>query len=272
VIIVVSNRKVNPDRTDEQLFGEQPNQQSLDELRLAIATYDPDRRRWTLELQPEPNPIDPDNPPSRQLFNQVIQKIEAGELREDWVLYIHGFNQSFRESLQTSWELQQRYQVNILAFSWPSNPAAGFDVQEYRDARQAAQLSNYALDRTLEKLGNYLAERSDRLTRQRYQLERTVSDDLPADTTSAQCRIRLSLMAHSLGNFLVESFIRTAIFNGETRIFENVILHQADVDSRTHVDWVDRIDSRRVYVTLNERDNILKASDVVNPPRLGNTI
>jgi hypothetical protein len=88
-----------------------------------------------------------------------------------------------------------------------------------------------------------------------------------------QCPVSLNLLAHSLGNFLVESYIRNPIFTTETRIFDNIIFHQADVDAGRHTEWIDRVAvGQRLYVTINESDNILKASDMVNPARLGKTL
>ena len=52
----------------------------------------------------------------------------------------------------------------------------------------------------------------------------------------------------------------------------NVILHQADVDHKTHAEWVDRVNyGKRLYITINENDSVLKASDFINHARLGNT-
>ncbi|NEQ55767.1 MAG: hypothetical protein F6K11_37640, partial [Leptolyngbya sp. SIO3F4] len=52
----------------------------------------------------------------------------------------------------------------------------------------------------------------------------------------------------------------------------NIIFHQADVDNRRHRFWLDRVEhGRRMYVTINENDSVLKASDLINPNRLGNT-
>jgi hypothetical protein len=256
MIIIVSNRKVNAGAINETLFGEEPNQKGLDELRLATAAYDDTQDRWHLELLPEP-PASQDYPPSQQLFEQVIRDIDAGKLTDDWVFFVHGFNQSFPENLHQCHQLQQKYGVNIIAFSWPSN-RGGVVTQEYRDARQAAQGSGNALDRTLEKLGRYMQIRAAQLLRD-------------SDIT-AGCNISLNLLAHSLGNYVIEAFIRQPIFNGETQVFDNVILHQADVDNRRHAEWLDQVNSKRIYVTLNERDKVLKASSWINSSRLGNTV
>ncbi len=56
-------------------------------------------------------------------------------------------------------------------------------------------------------------------------------------------------------------------------MFDNIVIHQADVDRDPHTEWVRRLRfSRRIYVTVNERDAVLNASDIINPDRLGNTV
>lgn len=251
MVIIVSNRNVNENQTDHQLFGEAPNAKGIDEIRLATASYNETSQSWNLLLVPEVN-VAEDNRPSQQLFEQIMTDIKTGKRNKNWVFYIHGFNQSILDSLNACREIERLYNVDVLTFSWPSNPG-GFVVNEYRRAQQAARASSNALDRTLELLGRYLANRP--LVDMR------------------NCRISLNLLIHSLGNFLVESFIRKPVFSDETRIFDNIIFHQADVDHRTHTQWMDRIlHGRRIYITLNESDATLKGSDIINPVRLGNTL
>ncbi|MBD1910885.1 MULTISPECIES: alpha/beta hydrolase [unclassified Leptolyngbya] len=256
MIVVVTNRNINEGETGENLFGEKPNEVSLDELRIAIANHDESNERWQVELLPEPDAMNEANVPSKRLFNRIITAIGAGELKADWLFYVHGFNQSFRGNLEECRRLEQTYGVNIIAFSWPSNQG-GFISNEYRDARAAARASSLALDRTLEKLGRYIEERNSMSRSQ--------------GVNSEGCSIRLNFMCYSLGCFLVQEFIKSPIFGGETRIFDNVIFQQADVDNKNHYTWIDLINSRRIYVTINERDAVLKASDIINPARLGNT-
>jgi esterase/lipase superfamily enzyme len=257
VIIVVTNRRLNPDASDEQLFGEKPNIEGLDELRVAEATYDLASERWRLDLlEDDPATWQGDennaNLPSRQLFQKVIAEIAAGNLTQSWVFYIHGFDQSFEQVLNASRDISERYQVNVICFTWPSNPG-GFVTNEYRRSQQAAKASANAIDRALEKLGRYLRDR--------------------ATAQFNQCRISINLLVHSQGNFLMESFVRDPVFSNETRLFDNIIFHQADVDSNTHPEWIDRVVAgKRIYITINESDSVLKASNLINSDRLGSTL
>ncbi|WP_264324102.1 alpha/beta hydrolase [Romeriopsis navalis] len=233
------------------LFGERSNANGPDEVRLATAEYDSAQSQWQVDLLAEPETLTADNLPSRQLFKSVIAGIKQGQYSSDWVFYIHGFNQSFKDSLEASWRISQRYNVDVIVFSWASNPG-GWGPSEYNRARQAARSSANALDHALQKMGSYLIDRPQ--------------------AEIGQCNVRLNLLIHSLGNYLVENFVRDPIFSGETRIFDNVIFHQADVDHKHHDMWIDRVEyGRRIYVTINENDGALKVSDISNPSRLGST-
>ena len=134
-------------------------------------------------------------------------------------------------------------------FSWPSNPG-GFIPIEYQRARAISESSAIALDRTFEAMGRYFRE-----------------------VREEPCEVSFNLLVHSLGNYLFEHFIRSPILAGETRFFDNIILNAADVDLLGHSEWIDKIQySLRVYITINERDRVLDASDAINIDRLGNTV
>ena len=86
------------------------------------------------------------------------------------------------------------------------------------------------------------------------------------------CPISLNLCVHSLGNYLLQRTVEEALFTNDLGIFDNIILHQADADSKNHHLWVDQLENvKRVYITLNLNDAVLKASTVVNGRRIGNT-
>lgn len=253
MIVIISNRNVNEGANDHTLFGDGFNEKGPDELRLAEAKFDDGTETWKLELIPEPEgELTEENVPSRGLFKRIISAIQAGEMTKTWVFFVHGFNQSFLKNLNKCLEIKRTYGVDVVAFSWPSNPGPESPLKkrkEYQRAVRNARASVNALDRTLEKLGNYMQH------------------DVPED-----CTISLNFLVHSLGNFLLENLVRSTLFGGETRMFDNVILHQADVDNENHSLWVDRIDhGKRIYVTINEDDYVLRASELFNPPRLGDT-
>ena len=244
-MLVVTNRRLeDEDATDEKMFGEKPNREGPAEVRLAWA--EKKGRKWHLSLISEPSDLTLDNVPSRSAFKEF--KTVLMETQKNCVFYVHGYNKEFKESIDQGWKLQERYGVGVLTFSWASNPG-GIPPIEYNKARAIAGASSPAIDMTFEKLARYMKEEADE-----------------------DCDISLNLLTHSLGNYLFQRFVEKPLFSGETRIFDNLILHQADVDSVGHEAWVNKLRyARRIYATINENDKILDISDVVNPDRLGNT-
>ena len=254
-MLVVSNRAVAVDRlnaagvADEKLFGETVNQKGPDELRFAYAERR--RGRWRVELVPEPDRISRTSPPSKKVFKHLRRRL----MREckNCVFFIHGFNQSFKESLVRAQKIEERYDVEVVVFSWPSNPG-GVIIEEYKRAKAAARASVNALDRTFEKMQHYL-----RTPFKRSELR--------------NCHVSFNLMAYSLGNYLLQKYVENPIFSGETVIFDNVVLTQADVDNQSHAHWVSRVETgKHVFVTINENDHVLKWSDLnFQRDRLGRT-
>lgn len=246
--IAASTRKNN--EGDDSMFGEQVNEKGPNELRLAYASKA--SSGWKLQLVPEPKVVDASNAPSRLAYRKLVSDCAASG--KHCLFFVHGYNKSFPESLEQGWALQERYGVEVVVFSWPSNPG-GIPPTEYRHARRIAQASFGALDSAFEKLGRYIREEP-------FDKDRLVG-----------CRIGLNLMTYSLGNYLFQNYVVSNEYAAETRMFSNVVLCQADVDNATHEQWVEQVVAgARLYVTINENDKILGFSESVNYPRLGRTL
>ncbi|MCW8090759.1 alpha/beta hydrolase [Alteromonas sp. ASW11-130] len=242
-MLIITNRNINFQNFNngvgnENGFGDHVNAKGPNEIRLAHAERDGEH--WKVSLVNEPNNLKASNLPSRRIFDQIRDRLI--ETRRNALFFVHGFNQSFVKNLEKAQRIEDLHGVEVIVFSWPSNPG-GFPTSEYRQARRHAQASVSALDATLEKLGQYLKEPFSKQELQR-------------------CGVKLSFMAYSLGNFLFQSYVSGTSYDDETNVFENIILCQADVDNEGHRLWVDKIQAgKRVYVTINENDYVLKWSD-----------
>jgi esterase/lipase superfamily enzyme len=256
-MLVATNRNVNKDNFkngvgNEKGFGEELNAKGATELR--FARVESTGGKWVVKLVEETADLSPDNLPSRQEFEKLIKKCVAS--KSSCVFYVHGYNKPFVETLEQGWLIQERYGVEVVVFSWPSN-TGGIAPVEYRAARRTAQASFGAFDALLEKFGRYLTEWMSPMN----------------EDSLLKCQISVNLMAHSLGNYLLENYIMSQAYQAETRLFTNVVLSQADVNNIDHPKWVDRVMAgQRTYVTINENDKILGWSETVNPPRLGKTL
>lgn len=256
-MLIATNRNIQPDHFqgdvgDEQAFGEELNAKGASELRFAHATRTPGG--WQVRLVPEPAALHTDNLPSRTEFEQLARR--CSDSGRHCVFYVHGYNKPFAETLEQGWLIQERYGVEVVLFSWPSN-TGGFVFGEYRKARRVAQASFGALDSLFEKYGAYLNR----------WMQSATARELQA------CRSTTNLMVHSMGSYLLEHYVLSQAYQAETRLFSNVVLSQADVNSVDHVKWVDKVVvGQRLYVTINENDKILGYSEALNPPRLGKTL
>jgi len=253
-MLIITNRNINTKNFvngigDHRAFGDSVNSKGPNEVRLATA--EKIAGKWNVKLIKEPKAISSTNIPSQKQFLKLREKLT--DMKKNCVFFVHGFNQGFKKNLEKSLALELEHGIEVIAFSWPSNPG-GFKTKEYRYAKRTAKASLGALDSTLEKLGAYLKEPFNR-------------------AALLKCDVKFSLMTYSLGNYLFKNYIQDSAYENETAIFDNVILCQADVDNKNHADWVDLIETgKRVYVTINENDWVLKWSDAnFQKDRLGRT-
>ena len=253
-MLIITNRNINKSNFksgvgDHNAFGDYANAKGPNEVRLAHA--DKVEGVWQVRLVTEPSKITENNIPSKKAFAEVRERLTSSG--KNCVFFVHGFNQSFYKNLEKSLALEKEHGVEVVVFSWPSNPG-GFKTKEYRSAKRNAQASVGALDATLEKLGHYMKEPFNK-------------EALEA------CDIKFTFMTYSLGNFLFQNYVINALYEAETRMFDNVVLCQADVDNAGHQHWVNNIEAgKRVYITINENDWVLKWSDAnFQKDRLGRT-
>lgn len=175
------------------------------------------------------------------------------------VCYVHGINKRFEQTLEQGSEIEKNYGVDVILFSWPSfivptaNDPDSLEglVERYLRARRNAEASGDCFDDFLQRI-----------------VQRA-----PPRSTSAHT---VNLLLHSEGNFLLESYVKSAAFSGdEVRAFTNIILSQADLDYDGHRECLDRLASAgsSVYVTINTNDDTLRKAEKANDGkrRLGNT-
>ena len=243
---------------------------NVDELRFGTATFEGNSlfRTPVEKLAPkakihvEPEKLNAGNPAASKLGSTVVfgQVRDAMQACGSAVLFVHGYNFSFRESVARAAQLKQwlaagGHDVAMLLFAWPSL-GAGVGTRTYSDDRMRAQTSGLALARAVLKATDFIRNtpRRDR------------------------CDAQVHLMAHSMGNWALRGAVqamRTYVGYNIPPLFDEVLLMAADEDDDTlalsHKMAPLLRGSRRVTVYYNHQDLALKASDVAmgNPDRLG---
>ena len=233
---VVTNRNLQPDASPEERFGPRFNQKGPNELRLAEAQKVDSR--WQVNILDDRTTYDgTDMWASEAAFLQSQQRMRQNHTNS--LFFVHGFNTDFGDALESAYAIEQLYNLEIILFTWPSNGGGAVEgLSSYQEDKRDAALSIGALDRCFEKLAGYFIKYADQA-----------------------CKCKFSLAMHSMGNYLFKRLLSSSIYQGETLLFDNILMLAADVNNEGHADWVDRVRFRnRLFITINEDDAALLAS------------
>jgi esterase/lipase superfamily enzyme len=239
----VDEKQVKQNDTDDLFkghkFNSDPNQ-----LRFVRVDYTVNRDKKKYELN---HYLYADNESlgSNSVFAEIQNDMKTN--KRDCAIFVHGYNNDWKDSLYAAIHLAENYDINVLCFSWPSSIAI-----LYKDCKDRAIQSVPAFNRLVEKFTRYMGG------------------------TDIKCGQKVSLICHSMGNYILKKFVTSSHFDNEFIPFHNVNLVAADTNVKDHADWVNKIHCLgRVNIIQNEEDIALDFSDTkrgkAQGPRLGNT-
>lgn len=296
-MFIVTNREVDETKTSvKEAFKSYPNSCGPNELRLAEAVRD--GKAWKVRILPDEitddmvaevglsREIDPDTGKSKPLYasayvarrivERVNPKMAGGRGKgRNLLFFVHGFNNDVEAVLDRAEQLEKNYGVEVLPFTWPANGGGVKGVASYKSDKRDALASTGALDRCFGKLEQILntihedhVKRVEKLANKRY-ANKDKPESMDAErwdryfTKESQkwCPFSISIMLHSMGNYLFKHLLKSTVYRGNRLLFDNVLMVAADTNNAGHAEWVDRIQCRgRIYITINERDSALLAS------------
>ncbi len=250
------NRKNNPDD-----FGGQFNPGSVDGLRFGVAEVANGANGYSvssISVAPERMHEDPTRSVlgSKAIFADLQEEMARGV---DTLVFVHGYNVSFHEALVTGGQLADKYgaahPLNVAVFSWPSDGSL-LPILAYKRDRTDAAASAPAFARALMKLASFLAD-----------VER-----------GHECKARLHLMAHSMGNYVLRHGLQEVrrVVGSVPKVFDQIFLMAADEDHDAfeHDHKLQPLPNlgKRANIYFNRGDTALVISDRTksNPTRLGN--
>lgn len=193
------------------------------------------------------------------------------ENNSDVLVYIHGFNVSWREAVGAALALQlmlnhaetadPEQHLVVVLFTWPSDGLA-LPFTSYRSDRSEARGSGSAFGRGLLKLRDYLCALRDR-----------------SRGGAELCGQDIHLLCHSMGNYLLQHTIERIdeYTPGDAlpRLFEQIFLCAPDVDDDAleRSDKLGRVQelARTVSLYHNRGDMVMMVSNYTkgNPERMG---
>ena len=245
-VYFATNRKVEtkPDSIDDLFMGSKFNRDPAD-LRFVRVQYDVNLETKKYDLSYE---LYPDNTSegSHKIFTDL--QTDMKENKRDCVVFVHGYNNSWKDSMDAAINLATTYDINVVCFSWPSD-----NVLKYLDCKNRAVSSVPAFNRLIEKFITYMGG------------------------TTEICGQRVSLICHSMGNYILKNFLKSSYFSNEFIPFHNINLVAADTNHEGHVEWIDKINCLNdINIFINQDDFALDISDSKSGSkqkvRLGNTI
>ena len=223
-IYFATNRKPN-NKTRTSDFGSEFSVDGLSNLRFGVAEVGEKRQIEKLSVYRErlisnksKSDIDTNKSilGSQQVFSELREDMQYS--CRDVVIFIHGYNVTFKEAILSAADLTRRYRgvanhrgINVALFSWPSDGSI-FPWLAYASDRRDSAASGPAFGRGILKLADFLQ----------------------SITVEEACNQRLHLIAHSMGNYVLRHALQEIIRqkgNSLPKIFDQIILVAADEDS-----------------------------------------
>lgn len=259
-ILLISNRGVRSNRTGETLFK---NKLTSSRHRLRCAEVSPGSKvnKYALKLIEKGQ--------EQEFLNESVSNSNG----RPWVFFLHGNSQTLHKNLKKCFELRELYDVNVLAFSWPSVHHGKIrGVLNYFPIQ--LNLGKYITRQLSRKLKQYgKARKNAKLSAKDF------GDSLLMFNAAVSGKdINAHFVCHSLGHRVLKLSNDHYPLSSSLSPFTNILLHQADEDNDNHRDWIEPIGKgESVVITTHSKDKILKLSNIYNHKslknkRLGNVV
>ena len=200
---------------------------------------------------------------TQRMFYDLYKEMSATKERNDVLIFIHGYAYTFDQELQAIIELKKLYIDNvkspvnhILFISWPASSSI-FPLT-YFDDKAASINSGNSLLRLFYFYTQFLR-------------------DIFADKQLTPCLQRVHIMAHSLGNRLLQSMLYSLKTDNILRVIDQVVLLSADVSFKVFENSEESfvklpLLANRISIYINRKDSVLGLSQFTKnilAPRLG---
>ncbi|WP_294263494.1 alpha/beta hydrolase [uncultured Chryseobacterium sp.] len=200
---------------------------------------------------------------TQRMFYELYKNMSSIKDRSDVMIFIHGYAYGFDDELKAIIDLKKIFIDNplspvehILFISWPAS--SSIVPLTYFDDKAASINSGTSLVRLFYFYTQFLK-------------------DIFSNRNLAPCNQRIHLMAHSMGNRVLQSMLYSLKKENILRVIDQVLLLNSDVSYRVFEDSEDSFNklpllANRVSIYLNRKDVILGISQFTKnilTPRLG---
>lgn len=276
----ITNRQIDTSKRGYDKFTKHPNEKGPNELQaVEITGVNPPQikllndRLSVAEVKRFINKFNLDidaNDPQYASLKVACSIFEQSRKQcKNVLLYVHGYNNDIEDVYSTARELERLYGVIVVTFTWPANGGGALSgTLSYLADKRDARASQDALNRCIDLVGKY---HSLLTMSARKQLEGRANKKFPSNPTKQRaylsellkrdCDLSVSLLCHSMGNYVLKHAMASELAESRKLIFDNVILAAADTNNENHQTWVEALQVRKsVYITINENDYALSWS------------
>lgn len=200
---------------------------------------------------------------TQRMFYELYKNMSSTKDRSDVLIFIHGYAYDFDDELKAITDLKKLFIDNpaspvehILFVSWPAS--SSIVPLTYFDDKASSINSGSSLVRLFYFYTQFLK-------------------DIFSNRDLAPCNQRIHLMAHSMGNRVLQSMLYSLKKENILRVIDQVLLLNSDVTYKVFEDSEDSFNklpllANRVSIYLNRKDTILGISQFTKnilTPRLG---
>ena len=200
---------------------------------------------------------------TQRMFYELYKNMSSTKSRSDVLIFIHGYAYDFDDELEAIIDLKKLFIDNpespvehLLFVSWPAS--SSLVPLTYFDDKASSINSGTSLLRLFYFYTQFLK-------------------DIFSNRDLAPCNQRIHLMAHSLGNRVLQSMLYSLKKENILRVIDQVLLLNADVTYKVFEDSEDSFNklpllANRISIYLNRKDAVLGISQFTKnilTPRLG---
>ncbi|MET3536322.1 alpha/beta hydrolase [Chryseobacterium limigenitum] len=200
---------------------------------------------------------------TQRMFYELYKNMSSTKDRSDVLIFIHGYAYDFDDELKAVIDLKKLFIDNpaspvehILFVSWPAS--SSIVPLTYFDDKASSINSGASLMRLFYFYTQFLK-------------------DIFSNRDLVPCNQRIHLMAHSMGNRVLQSMLYSLKKENILRVIDQVLLLNSDVTYKVFEDSEDSFNklpllANRISIYLNRKDTILGISQFTKnilTPRLG---
>jgi esterase/lipase superfamily enzyme len=200
---------------------------------------------------------------TQRMFYELYKEMSSTKDRSDVLIFIHGYAYTFDDELKAILDLKKIFIdtpaspiEHILFISWPAS--SSLVPLTYFDDKASSINSGNSLLRLFYFYTQFLK-------------------DIFSNRDLAPCNQRIHLMAHSMGNRVLQSMLYSFKRENVLRVIDQVLLLNSDVSYKVFEDSEDSFNklpllANRISIYLNRQDVILGISQFTKnilTPRLG---